>query len=99
MGNFSEYRTFLGNHQPLCKYFQCFLLNSIHDPFPFSPSIITHSAVAAQLRAPQNAMVISKKSLDVMAHPEAEWPSQQNIPIFYFFLFHYFLVPLADCKG
>ena len=31
-----------------------------------------------------------------MAHPETEWPSQQNIPIFYFFLFHYFLVPLAD---
>jgi len=31
-----------------------------------------------------------------MAHPEAEWPLQQNIFIFYFFLFQYFLVPLAD---
>jgi len=30
-----------------------------------------------------------------MAHREAEWPSQQNIP-FLLFLFHYFLVPLAD---
>jgi len=31
-----------------------------------------------------------------MAQPEAEWPLQQNIPILYFFLFHYFLVALAD---
>jgi len=25
-----------------------------------------------------------------MAHPEAEWPSHQNILIFYCFFFHYF---------
>jgi len=31
-----------------------------------------------------------------MAHPEAEWPSQQSSLIFYCFLFHHFLVPLAD---
>jgi len=41
-------------------------------------------------------MVISEKSyFDVMAHPEAEWASQQNLLIFYFFIFHYLLVPLA----
>jgi len=37
-----------------------------------------------------------KKDFDVMVHLEAEWLSQQNILIFNFFLFHYFLVPLAD---
>ena len=52
------------------------------------------SAVAAQLWAPKNAFrglqrVISKNDFDIMAHPEAEWPSQQSICIFYFFLFHY----------
>ena len=31
-----------------------------------------------------------------MTHHEVEWPSQQKLLIFYFFLFHYFLVPLAD---
>jgi len=33
-------------------------------------------------------MVISKKYFDITAHPEAKWPSQQNIQ--FFFLFHYF---------
>jgi len=31
-----------------------------------------------------------------MAHPEAKWPAQQKYPNFLFFLFHYFLVALAD---
>jgi len=34
-----------------------------------------------------------------MAHPEAEWPSQESSLIFYCFLFHHFLVPLADNFG
>jgi len=36
-------------------------------------------------------MVISEKSdFDVMAHPEAEWASQQNLLIFNFFYFAIF---------
>jgi len=31
-----------------------------------------------------------------MLHLEPEWPSKQDIQIFKLFLFHYFLVPLAD---
>jgi len=51
------------------------------------------------LGSPQNVfrhplLVVSKKIFDVMAHPEAEWPSQKSVLIFFFF--HYFLVPLAD---
>jgi len=34
-------------------------------------------------------MVISKKYFDITAHPEAKWPSQQNILIFVILL-HYF---------
>jgi len=30
-----------------------------------------------------------------MAYPEVEWPSQQNISVFVFFLFHCFLVRLV----
>jgi len=39
-------------------------------------------------------MVISKKYFDITAHPEAKWPSQQNIQFFFYFTI--FLVPLAD---
>jgi len=41
-------------------------------------------------------MVVSKKYFDITAHPEAKWPSQQNILIFCFFYFTVFLVPFAD---
>jgi len=59
------------------------------------------SVVAAQLASPKRLteaplLVASIKDFNVMAHSEAEWPSKQNIPIFYFALFHYFLVPFAD---
>jgi len=56
----------------------------------------TRTAVAAQLWVPRNClksplMVISEKSdFDVMAHPEAEWASQQNLLIFNFFYFAIF---------
>ena len=40
-------------------------------------------------------MVISKKYFDNAAHPEAKWPSQQNV-LSFVILFHYFLVPFAD---
>jgi len=33
-------------------------------------------------------MVVSKKYFDFMAHPEAEWPSQQNTLIFNLSVFH-----------
>ena len=38
----------------------------------------------------QGPMVISKKYCDITAHPEAKWPSQQNILIFCFFHFTIF---------
>jgi len=41
-------------------------------------------------------MAIFKKYFDVMAHLDAEWPSQQNILIFIFSYFTIILVPLAD---
>jgi len=41
-------------------------------------------------------MVISKNYFDMTAHPEAKWPSQQNILIFCFFYFTIFLVPFTD---
>jgi len=44
------------------------------------------SSVAVQ----GHLIVASQKGFNVMAHPETEWPSQQNILILYFFLFHYF---------
>jgi len=34
-----------------------------------------------------------------MTHPETEWPSQQNILCFCFFLFHYLFVPFADTNS
>jgi len=37
-------------------------------------------------------MVISNKYFDTTAHPEAKWPSQQNILIFCFFYFAIFLL-------
>jgi len=45
---------------------------------------------------PQNACRVppngdfKKQDFDIMAYPEAEWPSQQNILTFCFFPFHYF---------
>jgi len=53
------------------------------------------SAVANQLVVPLKKLtrapliVVSKKKFDVMAHPEAECPSQQNILIF---IFSYFTI-------
>jgi len=41
-------------------------------------------------------MAIFKKYFDVMAHLDAEWPSQQNILIFIFSYFTIILVPLVD---
>jgi len=49
---------------------------------------VPDSAVAAQTCSPP--MVISKKYFDITAHPEANWPSQQNILIFCFFYFTLF---------
>jgi len=40
-------------------------------------------------------VIFIKKDFD-MAHPEAEWPSQQNTLILYFFVFHYFFS--STCK-
>jgi len=40
-------------------------------------------------------MVIYKKYFNITAHPEAKYPSQQNILIFCFFI-SLFLVPFAD---
>ena len=50
---------------------------------------VRNSAVAAHLCPPRNVynphpMVKSKKYFDIAAHPEAQWPSQQNILIFSF---------------
>ena len=50
--------------------------------------------------APQNAYsspqwLFLKKYFDITAHPEAKWPSQQNVLIFVFY-FTIFLVPIAD---
>jgi len=35
-------------------------------------------------------MVISKKYFDITAHPDAKWPSHQNILIFYVFISLFF---------
>jgi len=62
---------------------------------------VRNSAVAAHLCPPRNVynphpMVKSKKYFDIAAHPEAQWPSQQNILIFSFVCDTIFLVPLAN---